>query len=355
MASLFDPLSIRSISLKNRILVSPMCQYSCLDGLANDWHLVHLGGLAVGGASLVFSEATAVTADGRISPEDLGLWKDEHIEPLARATRFIAGQGAIPGIQLAHAGRKASTYRPWAEKKGLIPEDHGGWPAVGPSAVAYAADYPVPTALSEDGIRLVIEAFRQAAVRSLEAGFQVVEIHAAHGYLIQEFLSPLSNHRTDRYGGSFEHRTRLIREVVAAVRQVWPERLPLFVRISSTDWTDGGWTLDESVELARCLGGDGVDLIDCSSGGNASSVRYPIGPGYQVPFAARVRREAGIATGTVGLITEPAQADTIIRTGQADAVLLARELIRDPRWPLRAARVLGVKVKWPPQYLRAAP
>jgi 2,4-dienoyl-CoA reductase-like NADH-dependent reductase (Old Yellow Enzyme family) len=355
MPSLFDPLTIRGVTLKHRIVVSPMCQYSSVDGLANDWHFVHLGALAVGGASLVFTEATAVTAEGRISPQDLGIWADHHIEPIARAVRFIADQGALPGIQLAHAGRKASTYRPWATEKGMVPEDEGGWTALAPSAIPYADNYPMPTALGEAGIGSVVAAFRDAAVRALTAGCQVVEIHAAHGYLLQEFLSPLSNQRTDRYGGSFDNRIRLLLEVVDAVRQVWPERLPLFVRISATDWADGGWTLDESVVLARRLSEHGVDLIDCSSGGNASAVRYPIGPGYQVPFSERVRRDANVPTGTVGLITEPTQADTIIRTGQADVVLLARELLRDPHWPLRAARVLGVPIHWPSPYLRAAP
>jgi 2,4-dienoyl-CoA reductase-like NADH-dependent reductase (Old Yellow Enzyme family) len=354
MPSLFEPLEIRGIQLKHRIVVSPMCQYSSTDGLANDWHLVHLGALAVGGASLVFTEATAVTADGRISPEDLGIWTDDQVEPIARAARFIASQGAVAGMQLAHAGRKASTYRPWATEKGMVPEGRGGWPTVAPSAVPYAGDYPMPAALTDDGIRGVVAAFRQAAGRALAAGFQVIEIHAAHGYLLQEFLSPLSNQRTDRYGGTFDNRIRMLLEVVDAVRGVWPERSPLFVRISSTDWVEGGWTLDESVELARRLADHGVDLVDCSSGGNASTVRYPIGPGYQAPFAERVRREAKVLTGAVGLITEPAQADTIIRTGQADVVLLARELLRDPHWPLRAARTLGVRTTWPSQYLRAA-
>ena len=354
MSRLFDPLSIRDITFPNRVFVSPMCEYSSEDGFANDWHVVHLGSRAVGGAGLVMTEATAVTAEGRITPEDLGIWKDDHVEPLARIVRFIHGQGSVAGMQLAHAGRKGSTYRPWSGQGG-IPEDAGGWRVPAPSAVAFTDSFPVPYALTGDGIQAVVAAFADAARRALSAGFRIIEIHAAHGYLIHEFLSPLSNQRTDAYGGSFENRTRLLHEVVAAVRRVWPERLPLFVRISVTDWTEGGWDVEQSVALARALKPQGVDLIDCSSGGNVMSAKIPMAPGYQAPFAERIRRDAAVMTGAVGLITQPAQADQIIGSGQADAVLIARELLRDPYWPLRAARELGQTVSWPPQYLRVAP
>ncbi|MFA5909643.1 MAG: NADH:flavin oxidoreductase/NADH oxidase [Vicinamibacterales bacterium] len=355
MPHLFDPLSIRDLTFANRVFVSPMCEYSSTDGFANDWHLVHLGSRAVGGAGLVFTEATAVTPEGRISPEDLGIWKDEHIEPLARIVRFIHEQGSVAGMQLAHAGRKASTYRPWSGN-GAVPEAEGGWPDVlAPSAIAFAGNYPVPSELSLDGITRVTAAFVEAARRAHQAGFRVIEIHAAHGYLLHEFLSPLSNQRADAYGGSFENRTRLVREVVTAVRGVWPEQLPLFVRISATDWIEGGWDIEQSLELARQLKPLGVDFIDCSSGGNAAQATIPLGPGYQAPFAERIRREAGILTGAVGLITEPAQAEQIVASGQADAVLIARELLRDPYFPLRAARELGQEVTWPAQYLRAGP
>jgi 2,4-dienoyl-CoA reductase-like NADH-dependent reductase (Old Yellow Enzyme family) len=355
MPHLLDSLAIRDLTFSNRIFVSPMCEYSSTDGYANDWHLVHLGSRAVGGAGLVFTEATAVLPEGRISPQDLGMWKDDHIEFLARIVRFIHGQGSIAGMQLAHAGRKASTYRPW-EGNGAIPESAGGWKkVVAPTAVPFADNYPMPQALTSDGIQEVVQAFVAAARRACEAGFRVIEIHAAHGYLIHEFLSPLSNHRTDAYGGSFENRTRILREVVAAVRQLWPERAPLFVRISATDWVDGGWDIHQSADLARQLKGFGVDLIDCSSGGLVPQARIPVGPGYQTPFAERIRREAGILTGAVGMITSPSQAEYIVAGGQADAVLLARELLRDPYWPLRAARELGQPISWPAQYLRAAP
>jgi len=354
LASLFSPLTIRGVTLRNRIAVSPMCEYSSADGFANDWHLVHLGSRAVGGAGLVFTEATAVTADGRISPEDLGLWNDAHVPVLARIVRFVEAQGAIPGVQLAHAGRKASTYRPWAGRSGAVAAQDGGWrPVWAPSAIPFSKDYPEPTALTVDGIAAVVAAFVAAARRALAAGFHVIEIHAAHGYLLQEFLSPLSNHRTDDYGGSFEGRTRVVREVVRAVRDVWPVDRPLFVRVSATEWVDGGWTLDDSIALARQLGPLGVDLVDCSSGGNTPTVQAPVGAGYQVPLAAAVRRDARLATGAVGLITAPAQADMIIRQNHADLVFLARELLRDPYWPLQAAKTLGVDVPWPSQYLRA--
>jgi 2,4-dienoyl-CoA reductase-like NADH-dependent reductase (Old Yellow Enzyme family) len=355
MPNLFDPLSLRGVTLPNRIVVSPMCEYSSDDGFASDWHLVHLGSRAVGGAGLIFTEASAVTAEGRISPQDLGIWKDEHIEFLSRVTNFIHSQGSVAGVQLAHAGRKASTYRPW-DGEGAVPEERGGWTNVlAPSAIPFAPNYPMPHALTHEGIEEVVQAFAQAALRARAAGFRVVEIHAAHGYLISEFLSPLANHRSDEYGGPFENRIRLLLEVVAAVRTSWPESAPLFVRISSTDWVEGGWTIDESVELARRLKNSGVDLVDCSSGGNAPPTNIPVGPGYQTPFAERIRREANILTGAVGMITAPAQADHIIRTGQADLTIIAREFLRDPYWPLRAARELGYPTTWPVQYLRSAP
>jgi len=355
VAHLFDPLTIRSLTFANRVFVSPMCEYSSEAGFANDWHLVHLGSRAVGGAGLVLTEATAVTPEGRISPQDLGIWQDEHVEFLARIARFIHEQGSVAGMQLAHAGRKASTYRPWSGA-GAVPEPEGGWTDVlAPSAVPFTGNYPMPQELTAAGIERITAAFVAAARRAHAAGFRVIELHAAHGYLLHEFLSPLSNHRQDRYGGSFENRTRLVREVVTAVRQAWPEQLPLFVRISATDWVDGGWDIEQSIELARQVKPLGVDFIDCSSGGNAAQAKIPIGPGYQAPFAERIRREAGILTGAVGLITEPAQADQIIATGQADAVLLARELLRDPYFPLRAARELGQDIPWPAQYLRAGP
>jgi 2,4-dienoyl-CoA reductase-like NADH-dependent reductase (Old Yellow Enzyme family) len=352
---LFDPLRIRDLTFANRVFVSPMCQYSSVDGLANDWHLVHLGSRAVGGAGLIIMEAAAVLPEGRISPQDLGIWSDAHIEPLARITRFIHAQGSVAGMQLAHAGRKASTQRPW-DGSGLLTEAEGGWSkVVAPSAIRFADNYPQPVALTHEGIREVVTAFTDSARRAWDAGIRVVEIHAAHGYLIHEFLSPLSNRRDDEYGGSFDNRTRLLRDVVTAVRKVWPARAPLFVRISATDWVEGGWDLDQSIELARVLKTMGVDLIDCSSAGNTAQVKIPLGLGYQTPFAERIRREAGILTGAVGLITSPHQAQHIVSSGQADAVLMARELLRDPYWPLRAARELNQTITWPPQYLRSAP
>jgi 2,4-dienoyl-CoA reductase-like NADH-dependent reductase (Old Yellow Enzyme family) len=355
MAHLFDPLSIRDLTFANRVFVSPMCEYSSTDGYANDWHFVHLGSRAVGGAGLVLTEAAAIVPEGRISPQDLGIWSDDHIAPLARVVRFIHEQGSVAGMQLAHAGRKASTYRPW-EGLGTIPENAGGWTnVVAPSALAFADHYPMPRALTSDGIQEIVAAFAEAARRACEAGFRVIEIHAAHGYLIHEFLSPLSNRRQDAYGGPFENRTRLLREIVAAVRSSWPEGAPLFVRISATDWVDGGWDIQQSVELARALKEIGVDLIDCSSGGNVAHAQIPVGPGYQTRFAEQIRRETGIMTGTVGMIVSPAQAEHIVATGQADAVIIAREFLRDPYWPLRAARELGQSISWPVQYLRAAP
>jgi 2,4-dienoyl-CoA reductase-like NADH-dependent reductase (Old Yellow Enzyme family) len=349
---LFSPLTLRDITLRNRIAVSPMCQYSSPDGLATDWHLVHLGSRAVGGAALVMAEATAIEPRGRISPHDLGIWSDAHVPPLARAAAFIKEHGAVPGIQLAHAGRKAGTRRPWdgGKRLGL---DEGGWIPVAPSPIPFAETDPVPTALDERGITDTIALFVAAAERSLAAGFELIEIHAAHGYLINEFLSPLSNHREDAWGGSFENRTRLLLEVTSAIRRVWPERLPLFVRVSATDWAEGGWNDDDTVRLAPLLAARGVDLVDCSSAGAVPHVKIPVAPGYQVPFAARVRRESGMLSGAVGLITDAHQADAIIRQGEADLVFLARELLRDPYWPLRAARALGYDAPVPPQYLRA--
>jgi 2,4-dienoyl-CoA reductase-like NADH-dependent reductase (Old Yellow Enzyme family) len=352
--NLFTPLTVREVTFRNRIAVSPMCQYSSVEGFATDWHLVHLGSRAVGGAGLVLTEAAAVEARGRISPADAGIWKDEHIEALARITRFVREQGAVAGIQLAHAGRKGSTRRPW-EGGGSIREAAGGWPTVGPSAIPFQPEDPVPVELSQPGIDAIVDAFRAAARRALRAGFQVVEIHGAHGYLIHEFLSPLSNRRTDEYGGAFENRIRFALEVVRGVREAWPPNLPLFLRISATDWVEGGWTPDESVELARRVGPLGVDVIDCSSGGSAANAIMPLAAGYQVPFAERIRRQAGILTGAVGLITTPRQADEIICSEKADLVLLAREFLRDPYFPLHAARALGAEVSPPVQYARAFP
>jgi 2,4-dienoyl-CoA reductase-like NADH-dependent reductase (Old Yellow Enzyme family) len=354
VSALFSPLTLRSLTLRNRVGVSPMCQYSSEDGFATDWHLVHLGAFATGGAGLVLTEAAAVTPEGRISPHDLGIWDDAHIPMLRHITAFCRAQGAVMGIQLAHAGRKASTRRPWEQPAGAVPLAEGGWDNVmAPSAVPFAPTYPLPQELSLDGIAQVIASFRAAANRALAAGFQVVELHAAHGYLLHEFLSPLANARTDRYGGSFENRTRLLLEVTDAVRAVWPDELPLIVRISATDWADGGWTVDESVQLASLLKARGVDLIDCSSGGLAAHQQIAIGPGYQVPFAHRIRAETGVPTAAVGLITDAAQAEQVVADGSADVVLLARELLRNPRWPLMAAHALGASITWPPQYERA--
>jgi 2,4-dienoyl-CoA reductase-like NADH-dependent reductase (Old Yellow Enzyme family) len=351
-AHLMAPLTIREITLRNRIAVSPMCQYSSEDGFANDWHLVHLGSRAVGGAGLVCMEATAVEARGRISPHDMGIWKTEHVEFLARITRFLHSQGAVAGIQLAHAGRKASTRRPW-DGGGLLAETDGGWQTVAPSAVPFREGDPAPHALSKAEILALIDQFRDAAERALQAGFDVAEVHGAHGYLIHEFLSPLSNQRTDEYGGTPGNRLRFALEVTEAVRSVWPANLPLFFRISATDWVPDGWTADDSVELVRRLHPLGVDLVDCSSGGNAAHAKIPLGPGYQVPFAERIRRETGMPTGAVGMITTPQQADEIVRNGQADLVLMAREFLRDPYFSLHAAGALGEKAAPPLQYARA--
>ena len=355
MAELFSVFALRDVQLRNRIVVSPMCEYSCSDGFANDWHVVHLGSRAVGGAGLVFTEATAVTPDGRISPADLGIYGDEHVEELARIVRFGKSHGAVMGMQLAHAGRKASTAAPWVGD-GPVSIADGGWrPVYAPSAIPFSPTGIVPDALDDAGIAAIVAAFAAGARRSAAAGFEVIELHAAHGYLLHQFHSPISNRRTDRYGGSFENRIRLTLEVVDAIRAVWSEASPLFVRLSATDWVDGGWTIGESVELARILKRRGVDLIDVSSGGTIPNATIPLAPGYQVPFAARIRREAGIATGAVGLITEAAQAEHILADGSADLIFLARALLRDPYWPLHAAHELGIDVAWPPQYLRAKP
>lgn len=354
MPHLFSKLRMHDVDFANRIGVSPMCQYSSVDGYANDWHFAHLASRAVGGAALVFTEAAAVSPEGRISPQDLGAWSEKHFEPLERIAHFVESQGARAGIQLAHAGRKGSTYRPGAGH-GAVAQNDGGWRPVAPSAIAFSDRYPTPDELTVPQIKSLQAAFALAAERASAAGFAVIEIHSAHGYLIHEFLSPLSNRRTDAYGGSFDNRTRFLRECVAAVRRVLPERCPLFVRISSTDWVEGAWDMDQSVELARLLLALGVDVIDCSSGGNVEKADIPVGPGYQAPFAGRVRREANIATAAVGMITAPAQADQIIRNDEADIVLLAREMLRDPYWPLHAAQELGQAAPWPRQYLRAAP
>jgi len=352
MIDLFSPLTIRGVTFRNRIAVSPMCEYSSDDGFANDWHLVHLGSRAVGGAGLVLTEASAVEPRGRISAADLGIYRDEHIEMLARIARFIRAQGAVPGIQIAHAGRKGSTRVPW-EGGAVVPESEGGWRTVAPSPIPFRPGDPAPAELTKSEIRGMVEAFGAAARRALAAGFQVVEIHGAHGYLIDEFLSPLSNHRTDEYGGTRDGRMRFALEVTAAVRAAWPDSLPLFMRISAVDWVEDGWQIEDSVELAGRLGPLGVDLIDCSSGGVVPYAKIEIGPAYQTPFAERIRRESGILTGAVGMITEPHQADAIVRTGQADIVLLAREFLRDPYWPLHAAKALGAAAAIPKQYGRA--
>jgi 2,4-dienoyl-CoA reductase-like NADH-dependent reductase (Old Yellow Enzyme family) len=351
-ASLFTPLTQRSLRLRNRIAVPPMCQYSAENGMAADWHLAHYGALAAGGAGAVIVEATAVVPEGRISPADLGLWSDAHGEALARVAHFVTAQGAAAGVQLAHAGRKASTAAPWNGSVPLQPAN-GGWPVVGATEVAWADGYPVPQALDEDGIARVIEAFRLAARRARAAGFQLAEVHGAHGYLVHQFLSPLVNTRTDRWGGSFENRTRLALEITKAVRSEWPDELPVWVRLSATDWADGGWDADQTVALARQLQDAGADLIDVSTGGVVSWQKPVVSPGYQVPFAERVRHEAGVPTGAVGLITEPAQANAILLAGRSDVVLVGRESLRDPHWPLRAAKALGAEAVWPRQYLRA--
>lgn len=330
-----------------------MCEYSSDDGFASDWHLVHLGSRAVGGAGLVIAEATAVEPGGRITYGDLGIWKDEHIEPLRRVTAFIKSQGSIPAIQIAHAGRKASCELPWDGGAAIAPDQPKGWQVVAPSAIPFRDGDPLPQALSVDEIQRIVEAFGAAARRALAAGFEVIEIHGAHGYLVNEFLSPLSNHRNDQYGGSFENRTRFLREVIAAVRASLPESTPLLLRISATDWVDGGWAIEDSIALAKIVRELGVDLIDASSGGNSIHAKIPVGPAYQAPFAARIKAEAGILAGAVGMITEAEQANEIVRSGRSDIVLLARELLRDPYFPMRAAQTLGAPVLAPKQYLRA--
>jgi 2,4-dienoyl-CoA reductase-like NADH-dependent reductase (Old Yellow Enzyme family) len=354
MSVLFTPLRLRETTLKNRVAVSPMCQYSARDGLPGAWHLVHLGSRAVGGAGLVLAEASAVSPEGRISPDDTGIWSDAHAAAWAPIARFVAEQGAVAGIQLAHAGRKASTDAPWRGGRPLG-EEARGWRPVAPSPLPFAKGHPVPRELSADDLPGIVGAFRDGARRADEAGFEVVEIHMAHGYLLHQFLSPLTNRRMDEYGGPLENRMRLPLEVARAVREAFPVERPVFARISATDWVEGGWDLEQSVVLARALREAGVDLVDCSSGGTVPGAKVPLGPGYQVPFAEAIRGRAGLMTGAVGLITEPAQAEAVVAGGKADLVLLAREMLRDPYWPLHAARALGAKASWPVQYLRARP
>ena len=354
MSKLLSPLDIKNVHLKNRIIVSPMCQYSATDGFASDWHLVHLGSRAAGGAALIIQEATSVSPEGRISPYDLGIWSDEHITFLKRITTFIKENGAVAGVQLAHAGRKASFDTPWKGSK-QITEDEGGWTTVAPSAIPHQEGTIAPEALSTEGIEKILADFRSATRRSVEAGYEVLEIHAAHGYLLHQFLSPLSNERSDQYGGSFENRIRFVMEVVAAVQEEWPAENPLFVRISATDWAEGGWSPEESVKLSAILRDKGVDLIDVSSGGNVSYQKIPLSPGYQVPFAEQIKKETGVLTGAVGLITEARQAEEILQEGKADLIFLARELLRDPYFPLHAACELDEETPWPVQYERAKP
>jgi 2,4-dienoyl-CoA reductase-like NADH-dependent reductase (Old Yellow Enzyme family) len=349
---LLDPIKLGALELRNRIVVSPMCQYSSPDGVPTDWHLVHLGSRAVGGAGLVFTEASSVSPEGRISPDDAGIWNDAQAGAWSRIVAFIRGQGAVAGVQLAHAGRKASTDAPW-RGGGPLDAGHGGWTPVAPSAIPFDEGYPVPAALDAAGIAKVVADFRAAAQRASAAGFDVIELHGAHGYLLHQFLSPLSNTRTDQYGGALENRARLLREVIAAVREAWPAPKPLWVRLSATDWAKGGWDIDECVQLARMLRNDGVDVIDVSSGGSVPHPKVPAGPGYQVPFASRIRREAGIATATVGLITDARQAEDILQRGDADLVEMARELLRDPYFPRRAAKELDAAIRAPEQYERA--
>jgi 2,4-dienoyl-CoA reductase-like NADH-dependent reductase (Old Yellow Enzyme family) len=352
MSKLFSPLTIRGVEIKNRIVVSPMCQYSCVDGVMLDWHLVHLGSRAMGGAGLILTEATAVAPEGRISPDDAGIWNDAQAGAAKRIADFISSVHAVPGIQLAHAGRKASTYAP-GKGDGEVKPEHGGWQTLAPSAIRFADNYPLPKEMTTADIHSVIEQFKKAAERSIRAGFRVIELHMAHGYLLFEFLSPLSNKRTDEYGGSFENRIRFPLAVLTAVRSVVPDSIPVFVRLSATEWVKGGWDIEQSVQLARRFKEAGADLLDTSSGGNVPNVHISIGPGYQVPLAERVKRESGMMTGAVGLITSPEQAEQIVASSQADLVLLARELLRNPYWPLAAARQLKAETEWPKQYLRA--
>ena len=352
MSSLFTPLSLRELIIRNRIFVSPMCQYSSKEGMPSDWHMVHLGSRAVGGAGLVMVEATAVAPQGRISPDDSGIWSSEHAKAFAPIAKFIQERGAVPAIQLAHAGRKASTDLPW-KGSGPLDAKNRGWQTIAPSALPFAAGHPVPREATTQDLEIVLGHFASAARRSIEAGFQVVEIHMAHGYLLHEFLSPLSNRRTDDFGGSLENRCRFPLRVARAVRDIWPEHLPVFVRVSASDWIEGGWDLEQTMDLARGLKGIGIDLIDCSSGGLLPEGAPPFGPGFQTPFATAIRRELNIPTGAVGFITDPVQAEQIVATGLADAVLLAREMLRDPYWPLHAAKALGADISWPVQYERA--
>jgi 2,4-dienoyl-CoA reductase-like NADH-dependent reductase (Old Yellow Enzyme family) len=354
MAKLFSDFKLRELSFRNRIFVSPMCQYSSVDGMPNSWHLVHLGSRAVGGAALVMVEASSVSPEGRISPDDMGIWSEAQRDAFRPITQFIREQGAVPGIQLAHAGRKASTCTPWQGGGPLLP-DRGGWQPLAPSAISFTPAHAMPRELTKAEMDIVVRQFAESAQRARAAGFDVVEIHMAHGYLLHGFLSPLANLRTDEYGGSLENRARLPLAVARAVREVWPAHLPVFVRISASDWVDGGWDLEQSIEFARWLKPIGIDLIDCSSGGLVADARIPAAPGFQVPFAAAIRTQTGIATGAVGLITEAHQAEQIVATGQADVVLLAREFLRDPYWPLHAARQLNADMAWPKQYLRARP
>lgn len=352
MSTLFLPLQLRSVVLRNRIALAPMCQYSAQDGVPTDWHLMHYGARAAGGAGLLIVEATAVCPEGRISAGDLGLWSDDQADALRRLTTFIADQGAVPAVQLAHAGRKGCTAAPWLGGE-PVSLSEGGWNVVGASAIPFSPEYPTPRELDIAGIDRVVDQFAQAATRSLNAGFKALELHMAHGYLLHSFLSPLSNVRTDSYGGNLENRTRLPLRVAEAVREVWPDNLPLIVRISCTDWVDGGWDLPQSIQFCTWLKSRGIDLIDCSSGGNVATASVPAGPGFQTPFARAVRDAVGIPTGAVGFLTSPEQAEHVVATGDADLVLLGRELLRDPQWPLRAAKALGVDVPWPKQYLRA--
>ena len=354
MAKLFSDFKLRELSFRNRIFVSPMCQYSSIDGMPNSWHLVHLGSRAVGGAALVMVEASSVSPEGRISPDDMGIWSEAQRDAFRPIAQFIREQGAVPGIQLAHAGRKASTSTPW-QGGGPLPPDRGGWQPLAPSAISFTPAHAMPRELTKAEMDIVVRQFAESAQRARAAGFDVAEIHMAHGYLLHGFLSPLANVRTDEYGGSLENRARLPLAVARAVREVWPAHLPVFVRISASDWVDGGWDLEQSIQFARWLKPIGIDLIDCSSGGLVADARIPAAPGFQVPFAAAIRAQAGIATGAVGLITEAHQAEQIVATGQADVVLLAREFLRDPYWPLHAARQLNADVTWPKQYLRARP
>lgn len=352
MSALFSPIRLREITVKNRIFVSPMCQYSCEEGIPNAWHLVHLGSRAIGGAGLVMCEASGVNPQGRISPHDAGIWSEAHAQAWAPITAFIKAHGAVPAMQLAHAGRKASTHSPW-RGSGAVDADHGGWQVVGPSAVPFSGEYPQPREMSSADIDRCVEDFRWAAQHSLQAGFEVVEIHMAHGYLLHEFLSPFSNQRNDEYGGALENRMRFPLRVAEAVRRAWPEHLPLFVRISASDWKEGGWDIRQSIELCKRLKALGIDLIDCSSGGNVADAKIALVPGYQVPFATAIKNEVGIVTSAVGLITDAVQAEQIVATGLADSVSLARALLRDPYWPRHAALALGVDPQWPDQYKRA--